>query len=135
MKMLRRLSRRSIVMLALALALPLAAQEGHPLKGSWIGVWESNALLGNDILLVMNWDGKAVTGIINPGTDDIKIENATLDPAGWKVHIEATAKDKQGAAVKYVIDGTIDKLEMSNRAIIGTWSSPRGKGKFEAHRQ
>lgn len=120
---------------ALAAILPIAAQEGYPLKGSWIGEWSSNATHGNDIILVMNWDGKAVSGIINPGTDNIAISKATLDPAGWKVHIEADAKDKAGAAIKYVIDGAIGQLEMANRTITGTWSSQKGKGKFEVRRQ
>jgi citrate lyase gamma subunit len=121
--------------LAAPLIAPLFAQEGHPLKGSWIGVWQTNAVHGDDVLIIMNWDGKAVSGIINPGTDDIAIKTATLDPNGWKVHIEADAKDKAGAAVHYVIDGAIQKLEMTDRAIVGTWSSQRGKGKFEIHRQ
>jgi len=132
--MLRVGSRWSLV-LAIALALPLTAQEGHPLKGSWIGVWESNAQHGNDVLMVLNWDGKNVTGIINPGTDNIKIDRATLDPTGWKVHIEADGKDQQGAALRYIIDGTIQQLEMPNRVITGTWQNQRGRGKFEIRRQ
>jgi hypothetical protein len=121
--------------LALALAAPIVAQEGYPLKGSWIGVWESNAQHGNDVLVIMNWDGKSVSGVINPGTDNIKIDRATLDPNGWKVHIEADAKDPQGAALRYVIDGTIEDLELPTRYITGTWQSQRGKGKFEIRRQ
>jgi citrate lyase gamma subunit len=117
------------------LVVPVAAQEGHPLKGSWIGVWETNAVHGNDVLMVLNWDGKAITGTINPGTDNIQIDKATLDPMGWKVHLEAPAKNKQGAAIRYVIDGTLQQLEMPNRALVGTWSSQSGKGKFEIRRQ
>lgn len=124
-----------IFLLPLALALPIIAQEGYPLKGSWIGVWESNTQHGNDVLMVMNWDGKSVSGIINPGSDNIKIDKATLDPSGWKVHIEADAKTKQGAALRYVIDGTIQNLQQPNRAIVGTWQSQSGRGKFEIHRQ
>ncbi|MEO5924772.1 MAG: hypothetical protein ABIR70_13185 [Bryobacteraceae bacterium] len=119
----------------MALAVSISAQEGHPLKGSWIGVWEGNTVAGNDVLMILNWDGKAVSGMINPGTDNIKIDKASLDPAGWKVHIEADSKDKAGAAIHYVIDGAINQLEMANRSIVGTWSSQRGKGKFEIHRQ
>ena len=132
--MLKYLARLSVVA-ALVAVVPSFAQEGYPLKGSWIGVWESNTQHGNDVLLVMNWDGKAVSGIINPGTDNIKIDRATLDPAGWKVHIEADAKNKQGAAIRYIIDGTIQNLEQTNRAIVGTWQSQSGRGKFEIRRQ
>ncbi|MEP6961057.1 MAG: hypothetical protein ABI995_03205 [Acidobacteriota bacterium] len=125
----------SIVLLATALVAPMFAQEGYPLKGSWIGVWQSNAVHGDDVLITMSWDGKTVSGMINPGTDNIKIDKATLDPAGWKVHIEADAKNKAGAPIRYVIDGAIQNLEQTNRAIVGTWSSQSGKGKFEIRRQ
>ena len=74
------------------------AQEGHPLKGSWLGTWTGNKVHGNDVLLVLTWDGKNITGTINPGTDNIPIKNATLNPEGWLVHIEADAKDKAGPA-------------------------------------
>ena len=132
----RSLTRRSsLALLAVALALPIIAQEGYPLKGSWIGVWEANTQHGNDVLVIMNWDGKNVSGIINPGTDNIKIDRATLDPSGWKVHIEADAKNKQGGALRYVIDGTIQNLEQPNRAIVGTWQNQSGRGKFEIRRQ
>jgi hypothetical protein len=135
MQMPSYLARWSLILLAIALALPIAAQEGHPLKGSWIGVWESNAQHGDNVLVIMNWDGKNVTGIINPGTDNIKIDRATLDPNGWKVRIEADAKDKQGAALRYIIEGTIQDLELPNRLITGTWQSQGGRGKFEMRRQ
>ena len=57
--MLRNLRGWSVALLALALTVPIIAQEGHPLKGSWIGVWASNPK-GEDIVMVMNWDGKAL---------------------------------------------------------------------------
>jgi len=121
--------------LVMTLAVPIAAQEGFPLKGSWIGVWEGNTALGNDVLMVINWDGKTIGGMINPGTDNIKIEKATLDPAGWKVHIEGDAKDKAGKPLHLVIDGAIQQLELPNRAVVGTWTAGTSKGKFEIHRQ
>ena len=134
--MLRSLTKGSLVLLAAVLAaVPIMAQEGHPLKGSWIGVWESNTQNGPDVLMVLTWDGKAVTGTINPGTDNIKVDKVTMDPAGWKVHIEADGKNKQGGALHYVIDGAFQNLEQANRAIVGTWSSQSGKGKFEVRRQ
>ena len=111
------------------------AQEGHPLKGSWLGTWASNAALGDNILMILDWDGKAITGMINPGTDNIPIAKASLDPKGWMVTLEADAKDKSGATVHYVIQGHIENLELPTRSIVGTWSSPGGKGAFEASRQ
>jgi hypothetical protein len=117
------------------LAASALAQEGHPLKGSWLGEWTGNQVHGDNLLLVLDWDGKAVTGMINPGTDNIPVAKASLDPNGWVVKIEADAKDKGGAAVHYVIEGHIESLELPNRQITGTWSSQKGRGKFAVARQ
>ena len=113
---------------------PAVAQEGHPLKGSWIGTWANNKLHGNDVLVVMNWDGKQITGMINPGTDDIPFKSATLDPDKWTVRIEADAKSKAGT-VTYVIDAKLENLAMHNRSLVGTWKSSQGSGAFNIQRQ
>lgn len=123
------------ILATLSLTAPAGAQEGHPLKGSWIGTWEGNEVHGDFVLVVLDWDGKAVTGIINPGTDDIAITSVTLDPEDWSVHIEAAAKDREGRDLNYVIDGTIQDLELPNRYITGTWRNGRGRGDFEIRRQ
>jgi hypothetical protein len=101
------------------------AQEGHPIKGSWIGEWEGNTM-GDSLLMVMNWDGKAITGVINPGTDNLEIKTATLNPADWTVHIEAG---------DYKLDGKFARLELPNRSISGTWSGGGKNGSFEIVRQ
>lgn len=118
------------------IAMPAVAQEGHPLKGSWLGTWSGNKIHGNDVLLVMTWDGKNITGTINPGTDNINLRNATLNPAGWLVHLEAEAKDKAGQPVVYTIDGKIENLPLANRLVTGTWKDNRGgTGAFKIGRQ
>ena len=111
------------------------AQEGHPIKGSWIGTWESNDVHGEFVLLVMNWDGEKITGIINPGTDNIEITRATLNPDGWVVQIEARDPNAKGGPVNYQIEGRIENLELPNRSIVGTWKHERGSGRFEVSRQ
>ena len=45
------------------------AQEGHPLVGTWSGDWGPSPTHRNQVTVVMNWDGKNVTGIINPTKD------------------------------------------------------------------
>ena len=111
------------------------AQEGHPLKGSWIGTWSGNKVHGDDVLFVLNWDGKAITGMINPGTDNIAIKNATLNPDTWAVHLEGDAKDKSGAPLTYVLDGKIENLAMANRSITGTWKNGKETGALKISRQ
>jgi len=121
--------------LVLGLSAIAVAQEGHPLKGSWLGEWKGNAVHGDNILLILDWDGKAITGMINPGTDNMALTRATLEPSGWVVRLEAEGKDKDGSAVRYVIEGKIENLELPNRSITGTWSSNKGGGAFTASRQ
>ncbi|WP_428102860.1 hypothetical protein [Candidatus Rariloculus sp.] len=121
--------------LALGAAAPASAQEGHPLKGSWIGTWQSNETHGEFVLVVLDWDGEQVSGLINPGTDNIEIDEASLDPAEWTVRIEADAQDREGDTVRYVIEGRIEDLELPNRYITGTWQHDNGGGAFEIRRQ
>jgi len=117
-------------------AMPAIAQEGHPLKGSWLGTWAGNKIHGNDVLLVMTWDGKNITGTINPGTDNLVIRNASLNPEGWLVHLEADAKDKAGQPLTYTIDGKIENLPLASRIVAGTWKDSRGNtGTFRIGRQ
>lgn len=125
-----------LLCVALLVAGPQAvAQEGHPLKGSWIGTWSPNKIHGNDVVIVLNWDGKNITGTINPGTDNMAIKNATLSPEGWVVHLEADAKDKSGSALTYILEGKIENLPLANRSITGTWKNQKEGGTLKISRQ
>jgi hypothetical protein len=117
------------------MAVPGSAQEGHPLKGSWIGVWEGNETHDEFVLIVLDWDGREITGTINPGTDNIAITSAELDPDDWSVRIEADTEDSSGRAVDYIIQGVIEDLELPDRYISGTWRNGSGRGDFEIRRQ
>jgi len=128
------------VVLALSMAVlaggtSALAQEGHPLKGSWIGTWGPAKTHSNDILLVLTWDGKAITGMVNPGTDDAPLKSATLNPDGWVVHFEFDVKDRSGAVLNYAIDGKIENLAFNNRTITGTWKNQRESGQLKVSRQ
>jgi hypothetical protein len=111
------------------------AQEGHPLKGTWLGEWGPNAKDRNQVTLVLDWDGKAITGVINPGPDAVKISKASLEPKGWIVRLEADAKDRSGKPLHYVMEGKIENLGLYNRSIVGTWSHDNVKGDFRLQRQ
>ena len=114
---------------------PAAAQEGHPLKGSWIGTWAGNKIHSPDVVVVLNWDGKNITGMINPGSDNMPIKNATLNPDGWVVHFEADAKEKSGSALTYVVDAKIQNIHLPKRTVVGTWKSQKESGAFNIERQ
>jgi hypothetical protein len=111
-----------------------AAQYGHPLKGSWSGDWGTTKENRNRILLDLHWDGKAVTGTINPGRDGVALKKASLDPANWTVSFEADGKDSAGSTVRYVIEGKLENLGSYYRVIAGTWSQGAQKGDFKITR-
>jgi len=69
-----------VAVLAVVSSLPVAAQEGHPLKGTWYGDFGSTPTgPRRDLTVVMNWDGKIVTGTVNPGKNAVPVKTATLD--------------------------------------------------------
>ena len=122
----------------LMMFLLLFVQEGHPLTGTWHGDWGPTPTHRNDVTLVLEWDGKNINGLINPGPESLKLSKATLepsnDPKGWKVHFEADAKDHDGKPVHFVIDGKIENLTAIRRTIVGTWNHGSVKGDFKVTR-
>src|SRR5882672_7159245 len=68
------------VLACLAMILPLTAQEGFPMKGSWLGDWGEGTTNRNQVFVVFDWDGKVISGAINPGTETIAVKNASLTP-------------------------------------------------------
>ena len=116
-------------------ALHAFAQEGHPLKGTWLGDWGANKTSRNHVTVVFDWDGKNITGLLNPGPDAVAIQRASLEPKGWVVHFEAEAKDKAGKTVHFIVDGKIENLGLYSRSIAGTWNQDDLKNDFKIIRQ
>src|SRR5262245_39865163 len=97
--MQRRVPIGCLLLLCFGFAVSLRAQEGHPLTGTWAGDWGATATQRTHLTLVLNWDGKNVTGTINPGPDAVPISTVFVDVTNWTVRIEADAKDQSGKAV------------------------------------
>jgi len=116
-----------------SLVAQLAAQEGHPLVGTWQGTWGPNAKDRIGVTIVMFWDGKEVTGMLNPGLDSSKLQKAALDPSNWTVHFESDAK-LAGSMVHVVADGKIENLTNTRRSITGAWTQGAVKGDFRITR-
>ena len=128
--------RRTAFQLACALAISgavLLAQQGHPLTGTWNGDWGTSPTQRTQLTIVMNWDGKEVKTVINPGPDSAPA-GVTLDPITWTVHIEADMKDSSGKAVHIVADGKIDDLGTYHRSLSGTWRQGSATGNFKLTR-
>jgi len=122
------------VLVILSLVMSVVAQEGHPLTGTWYGDFGMTAAKRNDLTVILNWDGKGVSGIINPGPDTQKVKVATLDSSKWTVHFEVDAKNKAGAMDHFVFDGTLKNIVAGNRTITGTWTCGTTKGDFKIQR-
>ena len=122
------------VLAGLGIAVTASAQFGHPLKGTWSGDWGPGKTNRNHVVLELNWDGKAITGVINPGPTAVPMSKAELDPSTWLVHVEADAKNASGKAVHYAIDGKLENIGAAQRFITGTWTEGGVKGDFKVVR-
>jgi hypothetical protein len=110
----------------LAVSVSVFAQGNDPLSGSWSGDWGPTAAHRNPVSVDLKWDGKALTGVVNPGPNAIQLQKSTFDQKTGAVHMEAQASGRGGAAVHFVIDG---KLE--NNTMTGTWNHDNRKGDFK----
>jgi hypothetical protein len=130
---------RAAALLAAVLALvsaPALAQFGHPLKGQWSGEWGSKEK-PQRLLLDLQWNGKAITGVINPGVNPAAVRSVTFDysnPAAWKVKLEAEGKDASGRPVAIVVDGTLENIGSYYRVFHGTWTEGGRSGPFTVTR-
>lgn len=109
----------------LLLAGVASAQEGFPLDGTWRGEHVAANGAHRTIVLIMEWDGKAINTTINPGPGAVQASSAELLPDGWKVQLKAATK--AGAPITF--DGAIGELGKYNRSLSGKWSE--GKESFD----
>lgn len=109
------------------------AQEGHPLTGTWSGDWGPGAVQRTHITMVMAWDGKTVSGTINPGPDAIAVQAIALDVTKWTVRFDADAKGPSGP-VRISAEGQLDDIASAHRTITGTWRQGTAKGDFKLTR-
>ena len=103
----------------------MRAQEGHPLSGTWAGEWGPPGAARTHITMVMNWDGKAVTGLINPGPDAIPLTAVSVDWGTWTVRIDAKG---------ITAEGRLEDVGSYHRRLVGTWSQGGAKGEFKMTR-
>ena len=110
---------------------PTIAQQGHPLVGTWSGYWGSNSDQRHRILLLLEYDGQSITGVINPGPTPVPLTRATLDPNTWTVILEGDRRGADGNVIHYVIEGEIENLtSTTQRTITGTWTQDNIRSSF-----
>jgi hypothetical protein len=126
-----------LVIAVIACLVPAAAQEGHPLAGTWYGEYDAGRQK-QDVTLILKWDGKSATGTLNPGPNAAPITSAVMDitpgkaapegrdstegiPPVFKVRLEAGGM---------VFEGTMQNPVAGNRRISGTWTRGNERGTF-----
>lgn len=126
----------AVVTVALLVPAGALAQYGHPLKGQWSGT-RTAAGQESRLLLNLDWDGKAITGVINPGPGAATVKSVTFDYSklsSWGVKMTAEGKDENGQLVTIAIDGTLENLGAYLRHFHGTWTQGGRKGEFSLTR-
>lgn len=138
----------------LLVAAPALAQEGHPAKGTWVGYWGPTTTQQNRLVVVLDYDGKNLSGTVNPGPNAVPIKMARLDivpgtpppkpgdlvgEPTFKVRIEVDGKDVKGNPITIVADGTMEQVGLPIRMLAGTWTQTSGgkteKGQFRIRLQ
>jgi len=104
------------------------AQRGaaDPLTGTWTGDWGPTPNDRNNVTVQLKWDGKALTGTVNPGPNAVALQKSTFNSKSGAVHMEADAKAPGGRTVHYLIDGKVDRNTMT-----GSWNHDNRNGDFK----
>jgi hypothetical protein len=131
--------RRLCFLACFTLAVPMAAQEGHPLVGSWHGTYGLNGTDRRDLTIIFDYtpDGADITGLANPGYDHADLKNLAVTfpkPTDWLVRFEVDLKDKTGKVTHYVADGKLDQIGYDQRTMSGKWMAGETTGDFKLTR-
>ncbi|MDX1562596.1 MAG: hypothetical protein R3305_06690 [Gammaproteobacteria bacterium] len=123
--------RWAVIVATLAVAAPLAAQVGHPAKGSWLGYWGTSAENRNRMLLVLDWEDRQITGTINPGRNAVEVQRADIDYDTWTLTIHADMPVAGGGTAPFVATGKLENLgSWVNRRYSGTYTHGDEQGVF-----
>jgi hypothetical protein len=128
-----RMTRSSFLGLLFATTLATAAlaQVGHPAKGSWSGYWGTSEASKKRILLVLDWRDQKITGVINPGPNQVPIDKADLNVDTWTLRLEAAMPTSGGGKAPFVTTGKLTNLgSWTTRTYSGTYTLGTETGKF-----
>lgn len=92
------------------------AQEGHPYEGTWRGTIGTGAN-AKPVVMIIDYDGEQLNGMIDPGRNSYRFENATHDAPNWK--IEVTTQNRAGDTISF--SAVLKEIGAPNRYMEGTW--------------
>ena len=117
--------------LSLGVTVVVSAQVGHPTKGSWSGYWGTSDAAKRRILLVLDWRDRQITGVINPGPNQVPIDKAELDVDTWTLRLEAQMPTPAGNKAPFVTTGQLTNLgSWTTRTYSGTYVFGPETGRF-----
>jgi len=125
---MRKLQFLGLALACLLVAAGVFAQGGSmdPVSGTWVGDWGPSASDRNQVTVELKYDGKSVSGTVNPGEHAVKLEKSTYDAKTHAVHFECDAKGHGGQMVHFKVDGKVEGSTMT-----GTWNHDTMKGDFK----
>jgi hypothetical protein len=114
-----------------AVAAAAPAQVGHPAKGSWSGYWGTSDAAKRRVLLLLDWRDRQLSGIINPGPNQVPIDELELDVSTWTLRLEAQMPTTGGAKAPWVATGQLTNLgSWTTRTYSGTYVFGDETGRF-----
>jgi hypothetical protein len=128
--------------LALCFALLLVAASGcsfdwtrpgmsvDPLSGTWRGEWGPTPSRQTDVAVEFKWDGKDLTGTVDPEGNAYKFTKASFDPTTSVVKMELDGPNSHRETVHYLIEGKV-----SGKTISGTFDRAGEKGTFKIEKR
>jgi len=108
----------------------LFAQEGHPLKGTWRGTITTGSNT-RPLVIIMDYKGNEITGMINPGRNSYNFTSAELDAPNWVLQASATTRE----AVDISFQATLKDIGARNRYLEGSWSEEGSSYPFKIIRE
>ena len=106
------------------------AQEGHPYEGTWRGTIGEGAN-AKPVVMIIDYDGEQLNGMIDPGRNSYRFENATHDAPNWK--IDVATENRAGESIAFT--AVMHEIGSVNRYMEGTWTQDGQELPFKITRE
>jgi hypothetical protein len=113
----------------------VAAQEGHPLSGTWGGEWRPAGGERTRVTVVMTWDGTTIGGLVNPGPNAVPLTSVVVNWADWTVRLEGQRTEQGGKSLSIAAEGRLEDIGSYQRKIVGTWTQDGTSGELVLTRE
>ena len=113
-----------------------SAQEGHPLAGTWQGLWGTSPDARNFLTLILHWDGESISGDVNPGRFAGSINDISMDSSTWTVSFDLNVIDRlSGDSRRLTVAGRLLNIGSPERMVLGELTGSGDDSHFKIKRQ